>query len=86
MLQSQEQESTQASVLQKLRSASLNMKKGVPDEHKPYLILTSRALNKTIYSSFKSYEHESTQASLSQKLNRARLNVKNTIDLNLKLK
>ena len=84
MLQSLEQESTQASVLQKLRSASLNVKKGVPNEHRPYLIHTSRALNKTIYSSFKSYDHESTYASLSPKLSRARLTMKNTIDGNLK--
>ena len=84
MHRSLEQESPQAEMLQKLASANFNVKKDVSNEDKPYLIHTSRALNKTIYSSFKSYEHESTYASLSPNLSRARLTMTNTIDGNLK--
>ena len=80
MHRSLEQESPQAEMLQKLASANFNVKKDVSNEDKPYLIHTSRALNKTIYSNFKSYEHESTYAPLSPKLIRERLTLTNTIN------
>ena len=53
MLESLEQESPLAEIIQKLGSAHLNAKKDVSNEYEPYLIYTSSAVNKTIYSRFK---------------------------------
>ena len=84
MHRSLEQESPLAEMLQKLASANFNVKKDVSNEDKPYLIHTSRALNKTIYSNFKSCEHESTYAPLSPKLIRERLTQTSTINRTFK--
>ena len=74
-----EHESPLAEMLQKLESANFNVKKDVSNEDKSYLIHTSRALNKTIYSNFKSCEHDTNYAPLSPKLIRERLTQPSTI-------